>query len=57
MSSGKVRDERVLMLDSIKEQVEKFDHLACFEKLKEFRNTYNIGQYICGVCIKACQPK
>jgi epoxyqueuosine reductase QueG len=42
---------------AIKEQVEEFDHLACFEKLKEFRNKYNIGQYICGVCIKACQPK
>jgi epoxyqueuosine reductase len=42
---------------AIKDEVGKFDHLGCFEKLKEFRNKYNIGQYICGVCIKACQPK
>jgi epoxyqueuosine reductase len=42
---------------AIKEQVEQFDHIGCFEKLREFRNKYNIGQYICGVCIKACQPK
>jgi epoxyqueuosine reductase len=42
---------------AIKEQVEGFDHLACFEKLKEFRNKYNIGQYICGICVKACNPK
>ena len=42
---------------AIKEQAEAFDHLGCFEKLKEFRNTYNIGQYICGVCIKACWPE
>jgi epoxyqueuosine reductase len=42
---------------AIKERVEEFDHLGCFEKLKEFRNKYNIGQYICGVCIKACNPK
>ena len=42
---------------AIKEEFEKFDHLGCFEKLKEFRNKYNIGQYICGVCIKACQPQ
>jgi epoxyqueuosine reductase QueG len=40
---------------AIKEEAAKFDYLGCFEKLKEFRNTYNIGQYICGVCIKACQ--
>jgi epoxyqueuosine reductase len=42
---------------AIKEEVEEFDHLGCLEKLKGFRNKYNIGQYICGVCIKACQPQ
>ena len=41
---------------AIKEKVEEFDHIGCFEKLKDFRNRYNIGQYICGVCIKACKP-
>jgi epoxyqueuosine reductase QueG len=42
---------------AIKEKVEEFDHLGCFEKLKEFRTTYNVGQYICGVCVKACKPQ
>jgi epoxyqueuosine reductase len=42
---------------AIKEDVGEFDHLGCFEKLKEFRNTYNVGQYICGVCVKACHPQ
>jgi epoxyqueuosine reductase QueG len=42
---------------AIKEQAEEFDHLKCFEKLKEFRNKYNIGQYICGVCVKVCKPR
>lgn len=42
---------------AIKEHVEEFDHRACFEKLKEFRKRYNIGHYICGVCVKACHPK
>ncbi|OGP84559.1 MAG: hypothetical protein A2Z08_03840 [Deltaproteobacteria bacterium RBG_16_54_11] len=42
---------------AIQEDVREFDHLACFEKLKEFRNTYNVGQYICGVCVKACHPQ
>lgn len=42
---------------AVKEKVEEFDYLGCFEKLKEFRNKYHIGQYICGVCVKACRPK
>lgn len=42
---------------AITEDVREFDHIGCFEKLKEFRNKYNIGQYICGVCIKACRQK
>jgi epoxyqueuosine reductase len=33
-----------------------FDHLACFEKLKEFRRSGIVGQFICGVCVKACRP-
>ena len=41
---------------AIKEDVREFDHIGCFEKLKEFRNKYNVGQYICGVCVKACKP-
>ena len=39
---------------AIKEQREDFDHWTCFEKLKEFRNKGLVGQYICGVCVKAC---
>jgi len=42
---------------AIKEKNEEFDYLGCFEKLKEFRTHYNVGQYICGVCVKACRPK
>ena len=39
---------------AIKEQREDFDHWTCFEKLKEFRNRGLVGQYICGVCVRAC---
>ena len=41
---------------AIKETQAAFDHMACFEKLREFRKG-NIGQYICGVCVKACRGK
>lgn len=39
---------------AIGERREDFDHKACFEKLKEFRNRRIVSQYICGVCVKAC---
>jgi epoxyqueuosine reductase QueG len=39
---------------AIDEKAQNFDHWACYEKLKEFRNKGIVGQYICGVCIKAC---
>ncbi len=42
---------------AIKEKPEDFLHLQCFEKLKEFQKKGYVGQYICGVCIKACQGK
>jgi epoxyqueuosine reductase len=41
---------------SIHENPEDFDHLACFEKLKEFKRAGIVGQFICGVCVKACGP-
>jgi len=43
---------------AIKEKLEDFDHLACYDKLREFRRQGLVGQHICGVCVKACQgPK
>ncbi|MBN1271841.1 MAG: epoxyqueuosine reductase [Candidatus Aminicenantes bacterium] len=42
---------------AIREKQEDFDHLACFEKLKEFRKRGLVGQYICGVCVRACPGK
>ncbi len=39
---------------AIKEHREDFDHLACYDKLREFRRQGLVGQYICGVCVKAC---
>lgn len=40
---------------AIKENKEDFDHLKCFEKLKEFRDKRLVDQFICGVCVKACK--
>ncbi len=42
---------------AIKENKEDFDHIKCFEKLKEFRNKRLVDQFICGVCVKACKGK
>jgi epoxyqueuosine reductase len=40
---------------SIKENPEDFDHMKCFEKLKEFQKLRLVDQYICGVCVNACK--
>lgn len=40
---------------AIKERQEDFDHLKCFEQLRLFKKRDHIGQYICGVCVKACR--
>jgi epoxyqueuosine reductase len=43
---------------AIKERRDDFDHMACFEKLKEFQKQRLVSQFICGVCVKACRgPK
>ncbi|MBN1913240.1 MAG: epoxyqueuosine reductase [Candidatus Omnitrophica bacterium] len=39
---------------AIKDDPAQFDHLSCFEKLKEFQAKRLADQYICGVCVKAC---
>ncbi|MBD3234867.1 MAG: hypothetical protein GF315_14180 [candidate division Zixibacteria bacterium] len=39
---------------AISEDVAEFDHIACFEQLREFTRYKNFGQYICGICIKHC---
>ncbi len=40
---------------AIKDGPDDFDHRACYEKLKEFRRRGLVGQFICGVCVKACR--
>jgi epoxyqueuosine reductase QueG len=42
---------------AIKEKKEDFDHVKCYEKLKEFRDKRVVDQFICGVCVKACRGK
>jgi len=43
---------------AIKETREAFDHLACFDKLKEFRKKGYTTQFICGICVRDCRgPK
>lgn len=40
---------------AIKDNPADFDHLKCFEKLKEFQRQRLADQYICGVCVHACR--
>jgi len=40
---------------AIKENPAGFDHIRCFEKLKEFQKQRLVDQFICGVCVNACK--
>jgi len=42
---------------AIAESPADFNHLGCFEKLKEFKNQKMIDHYICGICINTCSKK
>lgn len=41
----------------IKENQRDFDHQGCFALLQEFQKQKVVDQYICGICLKACQAK
>jgi len=40
---------------AISERREDFDLAKCLEQLRFYRNNWNIGHHICGLCIKACR--
>ncbi len=42
---------------AISEKREDFDLVKCEEQLRLYRNKWNVGHYICGLCIKACRPR
>ncbi|MGB9699371.1 MAG: hypothetical protein ACPL5I_08310 [Thermodesulfobacteriota bacterium] len=42
---------------AIKEQPQDFDHLGCFQMIKELVKKAGISQNICGLCVKACSGK
>jgi epoxyqueuosine reductase QueG len=42
---------------AIKDNPSDFDHLKCFEQLKEFQKKRLVDQYICGVCVNVCRGK
>lgn len=48
---------KVCPAGAINEEPAAFDHIKCFDKLKEFQRRRLAEQFICGVCIKACKGK
>jgi epoxyqueuosine reductase QueG len=47
----------VCPVGAIKESQKDFNHITCFEKLKEFRKSGYTEQFICGICVKICRGK
>lgn len=56
---GYCQDCRLCILacpaQAIKDNSSGFDHLKCFEKLKDFQKQKLVDQYICGICVKVCK--
>ncbi len=46
----------VCPVSAIGETNKEWNKTACLEKLKYFARAHNVGQYICGLCVKVCQP-
>ncbi|MBI4654478.1 MAG: epoxyqueuosine reductase [Nitrospirae bacterium] len=46
----------VCPVSAIGETHKQWNKTACLEKLKYFAKAHNVGQYICGLCVKVCQP-
>lgn len=46
---------KVCPTGAIKKEPKDFDHISCFEQLKEFQRKRMVDQYICGICVKACE--
>ncbi|MCM8801269.1 MAG: hypothetical protein NC912_04595 [Candidatus Omnitrophica bacterium] len=44
-------------VSAIKEDPKDFDHLGCFQKLKDFQKQRLVDQYICGICVKVCKGR
>ena len=40
---------------AIKDTREAFDHIACYETLKDFRKKGYTSQFICGICVRDCR--
>ncbi len=43
-------------VSAIGETHKEWNKQACLEKLKYFAKVRNVGQYICGLCVKVCHP-
>lgn len=55
---GKCRACMVICpVKAINENPGDFNHLGCFELLKEFQRQKIVDQYICGICVRACPPR
>lgn len=48
---------QVCPVNAIKADPCDFDHIACYNKLDEFKKKNFVGQHICGICVKVCKGK
>lgn len=47
----------VCPVGAIKENPRDFDHIKCYQALRNFVKKGYVGQYICGICLRVCDGR
>ena len=48
---------KICPAQAIKEDPAQFEHLKCFETLREFQKQRQVDSYVCGICVNVCKGK
>jgi len=48
---------KICPAEAIKDTPAQFEHVKCFEKLREFQKQRQVDSYVCGICVNVCQGR
>lgn len=48
---------KICPAQAIKDDPEQFEHIKCFEALREFQKKRQVDSYVCGICVNVCKGK
>ena len=48
---------KICPAQAIKDDPKQFEHIKCFETLREFQKKRQVDSYVCGICVNICRGK